>query len=246
MPASLVCEPGNDHRLNGGLRLSSGQHPTSGLRLSSGLRLAGRRAGVAFPVFDGLRGAGRYIARRRYIAGRRPERFARGTARCAFTLMEMVAVMTLSMILAGIAVGSLRGAGEWRSAAAVRRVRSDVLYARHLAVLSGRRTLCTFDAAKNTYELQQETTPSSGPIDASTLNHPLTNEPWLIDAQALAPGLGISKVPSAKGGAVGFSAAGMPIDLGGDVLGADQTVTFSSGAILTISAGSGICEVSWP
>jgi len=164
----------------------------------------------------------------------------------AFTLVESVLAITLTMILSAAALAGLRGVQSWRAAAAVRRIQADVLYARQAAVLSGRRTLCVFDLAKMTYELQQESSPRSGSFVATVIDHPLTSEPWRVALGDLSSGLGVSFAPILNPSAFGFDAAGMPVTSAGSVLGSDLVMTFTNRATLTLRAGSGLSEVTWP
>jgi prepilin-type N-terminal cleavage/methylation domain-containing protein len=89
-------------------------------------------------------------------------------SRRGFTLVELSLVIVLTLILTSVVIHGLRGIGSWRAAAAIGRVQADVLYARDQALLSGRRTLCVFDATSQTYEIKQEAAPASGSISATT------------------------------------------------------------------------------
>ena len=160
-----------------------------------------------------------------------------------FTLVEMVIVIVLTLILTAAAIHGLIGISEWRAAAAVRRVYADVLYARNRALLSGRRTLCVFDAGAGTYELRQESSPASGAISATVIDHPLSGQAWQVALGDLSGGLGISSAPTPT---FGFGSDGMPIDASGVLISGDIDLTFTSGATLTVLAGSGLPEVTWP
>jgi prepilin-type N-terminal cleavage/methylation domain-containing protein len=163
--------------------------------------------------------------------------------RRGFTLVELVMVIVLTLILTSVSIKGLNGISAWRSAAAVQRVQADVLYARNHALLSMRRTLCVFDPNSHTYEIQQEATPASGAIAAALIDHPATSAPWQITLSDLSSGLAISAAPTPT---FGFGTDGLPVDASGTRIGSDISVTFSNGAILTVQAGSGLSEVSWP
>ncbi len=166
--------------------------------------------------------------------------------RRGFTLVESVLAIAISAILTAAALGGLRGVQTWRGAAAVRRVQSDLLSARQMAMLSTRRTLCVFDLAKMTYEVQQESSPGRGAIVATVIDHPLTSEPWRVTLGDLAAGLGVRFNPVLSPATFGFDAAGLPENTAGSVLAKDLVLTFTSGATLKLRAGSGLCEVNWP
>jgi prepilin-type N-terminal cleavage/methylation domain-containing protein len=164
----------------------------------------------------------------------------------AFTLVECVMVIVLTLILTAAAIGGLRGTQTWRASAAAKRVQSDLLYARSAALLSGRRTLCVFSTTQPGYQLQQEASPASGAIAGVVLNHPVTDAPWRVTLADLAPGLTLS-LPSALNPAeIGFDTIGMPVNRAGAGLANDITINLGNGRTLTLRAGSGLCEVSWP
>jgi prepilin-type N-terminal cleavage/methylation domain-containing protein len=166
--------------------------------------------------------------------------------RRSFTLVESVLVLAISAILTAAALGGLQGVQSWRAAAAVRSVQNDVLSARQMALLSTRRTLCVFDLAQMNYEVQQESAPGSGAIVAAVIDHPLTREPWRVTLSDLAGGLGVSFNPVLSPTTFGFDAVGLPVTGAGSALGSDLVLTFTTGATLTLRAGSGLCEVTWP
>lgn len=166
--------------------------------------------------------------------------------RPAFTLVELVAVIVLTMILTAASIAGLRGVGEWRTAAAIRRVEADLRYARDAALLSGRRTACVFDLTDQAYELRQEDEPGNGTLNARLLDHPTTYRPWRVAVGDLAPGLSIAALPNVQNSAIGFDDFGLPIRLTGARYVGNVTVNFSDGTVMRVYAGSGLPEVVWP
>jgi prepilin-type N-terminal cleavage/methylation domain-containing protein len=166
--------------------------------------------------------------------------------RRSFTLVESMLAIAIAAILTAAALSGLRGVQSWRGAAAARRVQSDLLCARQTAMLSTRRTLCVFDLGAMTYEVQQESTPGSGAIVATVMDDPLTSAPWRVNLSGLATNLGVSFNPTLNPATFGFDAAGLPVTGAGSALGSDLVLTLTSGATLTVRAGSGLCEVTWP
>ncbi|MEW6252977.1 MAG: hypothetical protein AB1716_20255 [Planctomycetota bacterium] len=162
------------------------------------------------------------------------------------TLVELVLVITLTLVLSAAAIGGLRGVQSWRTSAAVRRVQADLDYARSLALLSGRRTLCRFDLAASSYELQQEPQPASGVIQGSPLVHPLDGRAWQVALDDLAAELTVTLQPVLTASAIGYGTDGLPVDANGTAVGQDVRLTFSNGAVLTLRSGSGLSEVTWP
>ena len=166
--------------------------------------------------------------------------------RSAFTLVELVAVIVLTMILTAASIEGLRGVSAWRTAAGIRRVEADLRYARDTALLSGRRTACVFDLTDQTYELRQETTPGTGSLSAAALDHPTTYQPWIVSIGDLASGLAIATLPNVQNSAIGFDGDGMPIRLTGARYSSNLSVNFNDGSSLCVYAGSGLSEVVWP
>ncbi len=168
------------------------------------------------------------------------------TRRSGFTLVELVLVISLTLVLTAGAISGLRGVDTWRASSAVRRVQTDLQYARDLAVLSARRTLCVFDLDSMTYEIRQEPTPGGGAISGNVLAHPLTEQPWEVAVSGLSGGLRITSVSTVDPPTFGFGADGRPLDPAGTALRKDVGIRFSNGAALSVRAGSGLCEVRWP
>ncbi|GEM_PF-3081947 len=166
--------------------------------------------------------------------------------RRALTLVELVLVLTLTLILSAAAIGGLRGVQTWRAAAAVRRIQADLQYARSLAMLSTRRTLCVFEPGNVSYQLQQEPSPASGNIAGQTIIHPVTDQPWQVVLSDLASNLTVSISPAQNPASFGFDTSGALVNAAGSVLAGDVVMSFNTGATIRLHAGSGLCEVTWP
>jgi prepilin-type N-terminal cleavage/methylation domain-containing protein len=163
------------------------------------------------------------------------------TRQAGFTLVELVLVIVLTLVLTAASIKGINGVGEWRAAAAVRRVNADITYARNQALLSGRRTLWVLDTGDQTYEIRQEAAPASGAITAASIDHPLTDESWVVTIQDLSSGL----AASSDDPVFGFGSDGTVINSSGSRLTDDVVVTFDNGATITVTAGSGLSQVSW-
>jgi Tfp pilus assembly protein FimT len=164
----------------------------------------------------------------------------------AVTLVELVLVIVLTLILASVAIGGLKGVQTWRAAAATRRVQADLTYARDLAMISSRRTLCTFDSSAGSYEIRQEAAPTHGLIIGSLVQHPLTGQPWSVLLADLGGAIAIDAVSGVSDESLGFGGDGMPLDASGQPVTGNVTVELSNGAEIVIHRGSGLNEVVWP
>ncbi len=165
--------------------------------------------------------------------------------RRAFTLVEAVLVIVLTLILTSASIGGLVGVQTWRGNSAVRRFQADLLYARNAAIASTRRVMCVLSAG-TTYELQQEATPGSGAVVATAMNHPLTDQAWRVNLNDLRRGLSVTVQPTLTPAEFGFNTDGRLINRNGTALQNNVVVTFNNGAVATLRAGSGLCEVQWP
>jgi len=164
----------------------------------------------------------------------------------AVTLVELAAVIAITLILTASAVAGLVGMQQWQRAAALRRVQADLAHARDLAILSSRRTLIVLHASPPSYEVQQEADPGSGAISGSALTHPLTGEPWVVAPQDLGGGLTLAWTIPGGATSFGFAADGRPVSAAGVPLAADVQATANNGAEVIVRDGSGVSEVNWP
>ena len=163
------------------------------------------------------------------------------------TMVELVMVISISMILAAVSIVGFQGVQSWRAASAVKRLRADFRHARNLAMLSSRRTaLVIVDEAAMTYELRQEAAPSAGSRSLSVLTHPVTGQDWSVTLGGIAAGLSLQSNNGPSDGVIGFDADGMPIDSGGALWGGDIDLLFSTGAAIHVAWRTGIAEVIWP
>lgn len=160
------------------------------------------------------------------------------------TLVELVVTLTIALILLSAAVGGLVGVQTWRATSAVRRVHADLSYARARAMLSERRTLCTFDLGAQDYTLAQEPQPATGEIKAQPLPHPLYGTDWQVRLADLGGGVRVAGISGAN--VLGFGVDGQPVRISGQPIAQDVRIRFSTGAEIRMYGGSGLCEVVWP
>lgn len=91
---------------------------------------------------------------------RNPRTSAR-SARRAFTLIELMLVVALLGIIAGLILPSFQPAVSDQLVSTARTVASDIMYCRDLAVGNSSRYTLTFDLAQNQYSLAHSGAPSS-------------------------------------------------------------------------------------
>ena len=163
------------------------------------------------------------------------------------TLVELIVVISLTAILAGVSIRGFGGVQAWRAAAAAKRFHADCLHARNLAILSSRRTaIVIVDASGMVYQLQQEAAPAEGTLLTTPLTHPLTGQDWQVALGSLASGLSLQSNDGPPGGVIGFDSDGLPIDANGALWNADVNLSLSSGVTIEIEQYTGIAELIWP
>ncbi len=166
--------------------------------------------------------------------------------RAALTLVELVLTMSLTLILASVAIGALVGVQTWRQTAGVRRIAADIAYARAEAMLSGRRTMCRFNLGMQEYTLLQEAQPATGKIDGAVMNHPGDETPWQIRASELGSDLSLHALHGVDGRTFGFATTGLPVNENGHPLRQDVRLDLSNGVQVVVRGETGVCEVIWP
>lgn len=164
----------------------------------------------------------------------------------ALTLVELVVTISVAGILIAASIGGLMGVQTWRAASAVRKIQADLSYARARAMLSERRTLCTFNTGAQRYELAQEPQPATGTIKAQIMPRPLDDEPWRVRLANLGGGIELKGLSGLNNGELGFAADGCPVGASGKPIGKDARIRFSSGAQIVVRAKSGLSEIIWP
>lgn len=167
--------------------------------------------------------------------------------RSAFTLIELLAVLICTAVLAAAAAPALSGLASGRCAAAARRVQLDLAWARQRAMSSGATHWVSFSTAGQTYSVQGENPASPGKAGAVTLPDPATNAPMVVRLN-LGEFTGVLLTAVALGGGteVGFDRLGRPLTPAGSPLAADGTISLTGGHVVRVLTGSGLATRSGP
>ncbi len=164
-----------------------------------------------------------------------------------FTLIELVAVMLIVGILAGVAAVTLSGTTGNRSTMAAKQLLRDLTFARQRAVATGAPSWVVFDpgAGVETWTVKGEDPVSvaTGYLDASPLTDPATGQPFVqtLDVGTFV-GVDLMTANFDLFAIVGFDWLGQPWKYDGfleSALLADGTVTISGGHTVTVEAGTG-------
>jgi prepilin-type N-terminal cleavage/methylation domain-containing protein len=158
----------------------------------------------------------------------------------AFTLIELVAVIVITAILAGVAIPAVWGVADARSTAAARAIAQQLSFARERALNTGNRVWVAFDAGTDSYEILAEPDGGAGYDDAVALPDPTTGRGMgLTLNHGEFAGVGIASAAFDGSAVVGFDWLGSPLDGSGGALSADGAVTLDSGVTIGVAAMTG-------
>jgi type II secretory pathway pseudopilin PulG len=130
-----------------------------------------------------------------------------------FTLIELIAVIVIVMILAGVAVPSLNPLAGTRGAAAARQLLRDATFARQRAVATGTRSWLVFNTGAHTWSILAEDPASPGRASAAVLEDPATGEPFVVSVDAVPfVGVQLQSVDFDTNVEVGFDWLGRPLN----------------------------------
>jgi type II secretory pathway pseudopilin PulG len=128
----------------------------------------------------------------------------------AFTLVELMILIVVGMILAGVALPAAHTFDDQEVSADLRVLRADLEFAQARAIATGQRHRILFDTNSDTYQVESP--------PGVVLDEPLRKQPWIRRLRER-PLNGSDMVASSFGGAssVLFDGAGTP-DSGGSVI----------------------------
>lgn len=167
-------------------------------------------------------------------------RTARGVA-SGFTLIELVAVMTILVVISATAVSALGAIQTRRGQAARAQVLRDLIYARGLAMNTGVQTWVVFAADGLSYQILSEPLGNPGRANAAAIRDPATNGTM---TRTLNSGefVGVTITSASFDGAreVGFGWDGTPQNSTEADLAATGTVGFTGGLSVSVFPVSGM------
>jgi len=172
----------------------------------------------------------------------------RWRVRSAFTLIELVTVITILGIVAVFVGGpTLSYMDSMRSRAAASRLAGDIRYVQRMALSSGRRTWVVLDTGANNYQLYVQDPASQGTANPKANRQPVLH-PLDQSTNAVQFGSGpfanvsISSVNIGGTSELEFRNLGDPYDGNEKVLTFKADITLSSGVTITIYPVGGFVE----
>jgi len=181
---------------------------------------------------------------------RRPWRgggFARFRAQSparAFTLIELIAVVVIVSILAGVAAVSFDSLGEREIKFAARQTAEHLQHLREHAQSLGRSTWAVFDIANNTVELREDDPDDPGFAGSVPLVDPLTGRAAFIDvAEDFGAAAAMTSASFDGDDTFGFDWRGSPISTGGEALADTGTIVFNDVVTVSIHPDTGYVDL---
>jgi prepilin-type N-terminal cleavage/methylation domain-containing protein len=180
-------------------------------------------------------------------------RTRRSHASGGFSLTELLAVMVMLVILAGVAVPALSNLDDTRASMAAKHLHRDLTFARQNAVATGRITWVKFDTTGSTsWDLEEEDPGTPGKANALAMTDPATggNYTQVMDSD---PFYGVTVVSASFTGTdvdtvpdIGFDWIGRPLTKDSISLSGVGAVTLTGGYVVNVEPGTGYAEYVAP
>lgn len=157
-----------------------------------------------------------------------------------FTLVELIAVMVIVGVMAGVALPSLTSLGAGRSRMAGRQIQRDMTFARQRALATGTVTWVTFNTGSDTWSVLAEDPANPGRANAIVINDMATGRAYTTSL-GMNEYVGVSFTSCNFGGGteVGFDWLGKPLISSGAGLASQGSVVLSGGNSVTVESGTG-------
>ncbi len=159
-------------------------------------------------------------------------------------MMELVVVMTVTVIMSGVAVVALSSTTGNRASIAAKRLLRDMTFARQRAIATGTGTWVVFSvvAGPDTWSLLTENPPPAAPgrAGATPLTDPATGAD-MVETVGTGTFIGVELVSAIfdAGSEVGFDWLGQPLNAADTTLAVAGTVTLSDGHQVTVTISTG-------
>lgn len=163
-----------------------------------------------------------------------------------FTLVELIAVLVLTGILAAVAIPAVSTTEKTKHAAAARLVASDLRFARQHAVATGTRTWVSFQVATDQWTVLSEDPDAPGRSSAQVIIDPATEQPMIQRLDTLFPGEQLVAIDFDGGTEVGFDWLGRPLSQTEAALVSNGSLGLASGFTIGVAVDSGLVTIVSP
>lgn len=166
------------------------------------------------------------------------------TARPAFTLIELLAVVAVTGILAVVALPAVSQLAATQRRAAANVLQRDLTYARERASSTGVKAWVVFSSSSQSYSVLSENAASPGRAGATTLTDPATQTAFVKKfGQGDYTSISLGTISFDSDNEVGFDRLGQPLRTSGALRTSDGTVILSNAWRVRVAARTGLVTV---
>jgi len=162
----------------------------------------------------------------------------RHIARSGFTLVELVAVLVIVAILAGVAAAAMNSLGDSRAAAAARHLLGDITYARQRAMATGTNCWVVFDQPTG-WSISVEDPNDPGLANASLVVDMATGREHLVDLAEKYRQVSLTSVNFDDQTRVGFDWLGRPLTNDATALVQTGAIGLTGNHVVLVQPGTG-------
>lgn len=158
-----------------------------------------------------------------------------------FTLVELIAVLLIVAIMAGVAVPSLGSISGTRASMAARQLLRDMTFARQRALATGTTCWVKFDTTAKTWTLLRDDPSNPGLANAIILTDLATGSTYILTlGSGNFASVDFSSCNFDSGTSVGFNWLGEPMQANGTALAAQGSVVLTNNHQITVNASTGM------